>query len=356
MKSTGTLLLTILGTSLLAQEPGVVFTMDNAAAGNHVLVFQRTIHGTLALSNSVSTQGTGTGAGLGSQGALAMTDDGRWLLAVNAGSNDVSFFRVLGASIQYVSKTPSGGTMPVSVTTTGDSAFVLNAGGTPNIQGFRISNTGLTPTGVNRTLLGAAPAEVSFNQDGTLLAVTDKGTNTIETFSYNQFNGQVNGQLSHPSVGQTPFGFAFDRRGRMIVSEAFGGGAGQSAVSSYRVNDLNGTLTVATASLPNGQSAACWVVLSKNEKYAYISNTGSDTLSIAAIRRADGSLSWINVAGAATGAGPADSAVTVDGRFLYVLNGGDGSISAFRTSADGTLTPAGVAGGIPVGAAGLIAR
>jgi 6-phosphogluconolactonase (cycloisomerase 2 family) len=330
--------------------------MDNAAAGNNVLVFQRTNVGTLALTGTVPTNGLGTGAGLGSQGPLAITDDGRWLLAVNAGSNEVSFFRVTGASIQFISKTLSGGTMPISVTTKGDAAFVLNAGGTPNIQGFRVTNTGLVATGTNRTLLGSGPAQVSFSQDATLLAVTDKTTNTIETFSFNLFNGVISGQLSQPSSGQEPFGFAFDRRGRMIVSEAFSGGAGQTAVSSYRVNDSTGKITVATASLPSGQTAACWVSLSKDEKYAYTSNTGSNTLSIVAISRADGSLSLVNGAGATTGSAPGESAVTVDGLFLYVLNAGDGSISGYSTSASGALTGISTATGIPLGAAGLVAR
>jgi 6-phosphogluconolactonase (cycloisomerase 2 family) len=356
LKTTGTILFAALGTCLFAQQPGVVFTTDNAAAGNNVLVFQRTIGGTLGSPVSVPTQGSGTGAGLGSQGALAITDDGRWLLAVNAGSNDVSFFRVLGASIQFISKTPSGGTIPISVTTKGDAAFVLNAGATPNIQGFRVTNTGLVLTGANQTLLGSGPAQVSFNQDETLLAVTDKTTNTIETFSFNLFNGVVNGQLSQPSSGQEPFGFAFDRRGRMIVSEAFSGAVGQTAVSSYRVNDSNGKLTTATASLAGGQTAACWVALSKDEKYAYISNTGSNTLSILAISRKDGSLSLVNGAGATTGSKPGDSALTVDGHFLYVLNAGDGSISGYHTNEDGTLTGISTATGIPLGAAGLVAR
>jgi 6-phosphogluconolactonase (cycloisomerase 2 family) len=333
--------------------------MDNAATGNNVLVFQRTNVGTLAFTGSVPTHGLGTGAGLGSQGALAITDDGRWLLAVNAGSNEVSFFRVLGATIQYISKTPSslyGGTMPISITTKGDAAFVLNAGATPEIQGFSVTNLGLVLTGANRKLLGSGPAQVSFSQDETMLAVTDKTTNTIETFSFNLFNGVVNSQLSQASSGQEPFGFAFDRRGRMIVSEAFSGGSGQTAVSSYRANDSNGKLTVATASLPSGETAACWVTLSKDEKHAYISNTGSDTLSIVNISRSDGSLTLANAAGATTGSKPGDSALTVDGRFLYVLNAGDGSISGYSTNADGSLTGISTATGLPLGGAGLIAR
>src|ERR1043165_1941400 len=70
--------------------PGVVYTLTNQVAGNSVAVFDRAADGSRTSAGIVSTGGTGTGAGLGSQGALALSRDGQWLLAVNAGSNDIS--------------------------------------------------------------------------------------------------------------------------------------------------------------------------------------------------------------------------------------------------------------------------
>src|SRR5713101_5107320 len=71
-------------------NPGAVYTMTNAAAGNSILIFTRAANGALANAGSVPTGGKGQGSGLGSQGALTVSGDQRWLLAVNAGSNDVT--------------------------------------------------------------------------------------------------------------------------------------------------------------------------------------------------------------------------------------------------------------------------
>src|SRR5437773_1829476 len=72
--------------------PGAVYTMTNAADTNRIVVFSRGSKGELQSDHSLPTGGKGTGGGLGSQGALALGHDGKWLLAVNAGSNEVSVF------------------------------------------------------------------------------------------------------------------------------------------------------------------------------------------------------------------------------------------------------------------------
>src|SRR5438045_8761445 len=79
-------------------QPGVVYTLTNATTGNAVAIFDRAADGTLTADGSVSTGGIGTGAGLGSQGSLVLSGNGRWLFAVNAGSNDVSVFSTNGHS------------------------------------------------------------------------------------------------------------------------------------------------------------------------------------------------------------------------------------------------------------------
>src|SRR5258707_406638 len=65
---------------------GHVYTISNDAAGNALLVYTRGSGGALALTQTVPTGGNGTGAGLGTQGAVTLSRDGRYLFAVNAGS------------------------------------------------------------------------------------------------------------------------------------------------------------------------------------------------------------------------------------------------------------------------------
>ena len=340
---------------------GLVVALTNAAAGNAVAVFTRTSDGSLTASGTVATGGLGTGSGLGSQGALVFGRDGRSLYTVNAGSDDISVFRVQHATLTLVQRVPAGGDRPISLTTHADRLVVLNAGGAGSIVGFQIGAGGLLRPAANATRAlsqaGAGPAQVQFNADGDLLAVTEKATNRIDLFRVAD-DGTLSEGTSYPAAGQTPFGFAFDRDNHLIVSEAFGGAAGAGTVSSYAV-DTDGTLEVVTGALPNQQSAPCWVALSKNERYAYVTNTGSGTVSAYRIGD-DGTLQSLQPDGVAAttgmGSAPADIAISRNGRFVYVRNGGTGTLAGFSIAPDGTLVALGAAGALPSGAAGLAVR
>ena len=76
--------------------PGAhVYVQTNGAAGNQVVSFARATDGSLTQEQIVSTGGLGIGpASLGSQASLAVTGDDSHLLAVNAGSDDVSLFDI----------------------------------------------------------------------------------------------------------------------------------------------------------------------------------------------------------------------------------------------------------------------
>ena len=128
------------------------------------------------------------------------------------------------------------------------------------------------------------------------------------------------------SNGQTPFGFAFDRRGHAIVSEAFGGAA--SALSSYDVNRRGVIRTLSNSVDATGQQAACWVVITRNGRFAYTTNTASGTLSSYAINR-DGTLRLIASVAATTSAGPIDMDLSNDSQTLFVLNAGANTLQSF---------------------------
>lgn len=340
---------------------GAVYALTNATGGNAVAVFERARDGTLTAAGSVATGGTGTGSGLGSQGALVLSRNERLLFAVNAGSNDISVFEVRRNGLTLVDREASGGERPISLTIHNDTLYVLNAGGTGNVTGFHIRNGGMLHplAGSTRPLSSAAadPAQVQFSPDGDVLAVTEKATNTIAVYLVQQ-DGLLSGPLTQPSAGQTPFGFVFGPHQRLVVTEAFGGAAGAGAVSSYDVAD-DGQLEVLSGSQPNMQSAPCWVALGKNGRYAYVANTGSGTVSAYRVERS-GELRLLKPDGVAgvTGAGsrPADLRVSENGRFLYVRNGGTGTIAAFQIQHGGELVELGATGTLPAGAAGLAVR
>ena len=342
------------------RSPGTVYTMSNAVTGNRILVFDRAPNGTLRPAGSVATGGAGTGSGLGNQGALTLSGNDRWLLAVNAGSNDLSLFATDDDGLERVDKKPSGGVQPVSVTIHRDLVYVLNAG-SDNVSGFRLRPRGkLSPlAGSTRPLggVGTGPAQVQFSPDGRVLVVTEKATNLIVTYAVDD-DGLLGSPQVQASQGATPFGFAFGHRRQLFVSEAFGGAPDASAVSSYRVQ-RDGLLHVVSPSVATHQTAACWVVVTDDGRFAYTTNTGSGSISGYDIDH-DGALTLLDGDGrtADTGAGsaPTDLALSENGRFLFVLNSGTHGIGAFRVQANGRLQPVAAVGGLPAGANGLAAR
>ena len=338
--------------------PGAVAVASNATSGNAVIVFARRANGSLEAPTSYSTGGSGTGGGLGNQGAVTLSGDRQHLLVVNAGSNDVSAFSVAGTTLTLVNRVASGGMQPISVTEYRGVVYVLNAGGSGNISGFRLSSAGmLSPiAGATQPLSGAAvgPAQVGFSRTGSSVVVTEKGTNTITLYDVDGA-GVASAPRPQASAGMTPFGFAFDTRGRLIVSEAFGGAPGASAVSSYGAN-LSGGLLVRSASVGNTQSAACWVAITPDGRYAYVTNTASGNVSGYSVD-GDGALTLLlaNGVSGTTGAGPIDMAITPDGRRLFTLDGGAHQLSIFVRRADGSLEASPPTTGLPVGANGMAA-
>lgn len=231
---------------------GEVFTLTNQVAGNAVAIFARANNGALSPAGTVPTGGRGTGGGLGNQGALTLAEEGRWLLAVNPGSDDLSLFRVHADRLELTDLVKSGGMLPISVTIHDDLVYVLNDGGTANVTGFRIERRGklrLLP-GSTKPLSTAAPdaAQVGFSPDGDVLVVTEKGTNLISTYRIGR-DGLAAGPRPQPSNGATPFGFAFlPQRDRLLVTEAAGGAPDASTVSLYDVED--GRLRVLDGKVP----------------------------------------------------------------------------------------------------------
>lgn len=341
------------------QGNGAVYVSTNSPAGNEVLVFPRARDGRLAAPRAFATGGSGTGGGLGNQDAVVLSRNDRRLLVVNAGSNEVSVFGVRGAGLELVDRVASGGIRPISIAVHRRLVYVLNAGGTGNITGFELDRRGrlhAIPTSTRPlSSSSAGAAQVAFSPDGGFLVVTEKATNVISTYTVGT-GGLATGPNAQPSEGITPFGFAFSRRGTLVVSEAFGGAPNASALSSYQAG-ATGSLSAISPSVGTTETAACWVVITGNARFAYTSNTGSSTISGYRLTR-DGELNLLDADGvtATTTASPIDLALTNNSRFLYSLDSGSGTISAFRVNSNGSLTPAPGASGLETGANGLAAR
>ncbi len=376
------------GSQAARAETGDVYVLTNQSAGNSIMVFHRDAKGVLTLvGDAVPTGGSGNGSGqatksgqatvadiapLASQNSLVLSGDGRLLFAVNAGSNSVSVFAASGDDLTLLNTVLSGGASPVSIAVQGDLVYVLNAGTpgtpatpgiTPNISGFRIDatnhlvsladSTQTLPPGVRY----AAPAQVSFSPDGSVLLVTEKGTSRVDTFAVDR--GLAQPGVAFTSNGAVPFGLAFSSHDMAIVSNANAppppaAPFGFSSLTSYQLTD-DGSLTVVTPALSDKQFLACWVNVPNNGNYAYTSNTGSGSISSYTIS-SRGDLVLLNQAAASINGAPVDMAFSNNSRFLYANDGLNGAIVGFRVASDGSLTQVTSVTGVPFGSEGIAAR
>jgi 6-phosphogluconolactonase len=323
-----------------AADEGAVFVATNGVDGNAVKAFARAADGSLTPLGTFATGGNGvggTGDPLTSQGSVALSPDHRFLFVVNAGSNDVSVFRIKSDGLKLVDREPSGGAFPNSVAVTDNAVYVLNANSSQvGIFGYNESGN-LRPRGqASLSSNTAGPTEVRVSPNGRWLDVTERASNTIDAFRIDD-DGSLGAPVKSVSAGDTPFGFQFTPEGRLVISEA-----GSASASSYDQLRSGGLTPISSAISNGGQAAPCWLIVDSRGRYAYTANAGGSSISGFLIAD-DGELTLITPGGRTgdlgAGANPLDIDFGGNGRFLYVLKNGTGTIGAFAVQPDGTLLP-----------------
>ena len=331
-----------------------VYAMTNRASGNSIIQYRRDNHGRLTPVAEEETGGLGSGGALDSQGALTLSGYGRYLFAVNAGSDDVSLLDVGSGAVRLVGRIPSGGSFPTSVASFGDLLYVLNARGIPNITGFRIAVKGgalLPIAGSTRALpAGAvgAPADIHFTPDGRHLLVTEKGAYQIDVFAVGA-DGRTGDPAIHPAAGNFPFGFVIRDDGTVLVAEEL-----SASVSSYAL-DEEGNLELISARVSNGQAHTKWISLTRAGNTIFVSNTEAGTLSSYALTPGGAVVLRREVAASLDGGSPTDNAISMDGKNLYVLDPPNGRIVGYRVNGP-RLTQIDVVTGLPPSVQGILAR
>ncbi len=343
---------------------GHVYVNNNSAAANTIAGFDRHADGTLSpiAGSPFPAGGAGTGSPLGSAGAIQFSSDGRYILAVDAASNQISVLRVKhDGTLDLVETDSSNGTTPVSLAVNGNLVYVANLGtGGSNYTGFTLNAGGhLRPiTGSTYPLPdNALPGHVLFSGDGRHLVGTRVGPNAgpsfIDSFSVGS-DGRLTPAPGSPFAAQRigPFGSAFrpTNPDQLFVSNAHDGALAGS-VSAYNV-DANGILTPIDGSpFADNQTAPCWVEVSHDGNFLFAINTGSGSISRYAIA-ANGSLSLLGSTpfNTPTGLRPFDARLDPSGAFLYVVDAGVAKVSAFAVNG-GNLTelassPIAIPGGV----------
>ncbi|HUA44366.1 MAG TPA: beta-propeller fold lactonase family protein [Solirubrobacteraceae bacterium] len=369
---------------------GFVFSQSNNPKANSVYVFKRKADGTIKLFETIKTGGKGTASqqpfGLpvvDSADSIVVSANGKLLFVVNDGSNTVTSFRIRSGGITRADTAKSGGVLPISLAVQGNLLYVLN-GVSGSIQGYTFSTAGrLTPIAGSRRNLSVSgangvAADIGFNPSGKWLLVTMRylplttGTNgnpgLIDTFPV-KANGSVGAPTQHTAATPTPFGFRFTKSGILVDTSAgvvktinnappplTDGTQANGSLQTYTVA-ANGTLTPISNAASGGR-AACWVVLTNNDKYAFVTNTLSATATNPApgapigtgasgLARykvaANGSLTFLGNVNTGPGT-PTDVGLSPDGKYLYMANPTQGllpfgsHVEAYKVGPGGSLT------------------
>ncbi len=326
---------------------GYTYVDGNTATANTIDGFARHADGSLTplAGSPFSAGGAGLGSGLASQGAIQVTSDGRYMLAVDAGSNQISVMRVTANGVPVLVGQPvfSGGIKPVSVAVSPFGlVYVANQGnGGSGYSGFRLHGDGkLTPIAGSTITVpdGSGLGDVFFNAFGDHLIGTRTGTSLIDSFVVlpgghplaaqgSPFTGQGLGQLGAEFSPADP--------SHLFVSNAHNG-TDLGTVSAYRDGLFGHLSPIGSSPYADGQTAPCWVEISHNGKYLFTVNTGSGTVSSYSINR-DGSLVLIGSFAISGGGADIDARLSPDGNYLLVLGSGMHFVSVFAVNG-GNLT------------------
>ena len=323
---------------------GHVYVNDNTKPANTIGAFDRHADGTLTpeAGSPFWAGGAGTGAGLASQGALQFSADGRFLIAVDAGSNQISVLRV--HSDGSLSVVPGGvvssrGVLPDSLAVHGDLVYVANSGaGHSNYTGFQFFRGHLfhLPGSTVTLASDAAPGDVLFNGTGTELVGTEVGPSLIDSFTVGS-GGRLTAAPGSPfpAQGLGPFGSEFRPTSpdQLFVSNAHNTATDSGTVSAFR-DHRNGRLSsIAGSPFPDHQMAPCWVEITHDGGFLFTVNTASGTISGYQIA-ANGALTLLPGSTPAGGpdAGAVDARLSPDGGFLYVDQSKAHAVAAFAVN------------------------
>jgi len=326
---------------------GYTYIDGNTATANTIDGYARHADGSLtALPGSpFAAGGAGLGSGLASQGAIQVTSDGRYLLAVDAGSNQISVLRLTAGGVPVLvgQPVPSGGNTPVSIAISPSGlVYVANQGaGGSNYTGFWLGFGGrLTPIPGSTYAVpdGSGLGDVLFNAFGDRLIGARTGTSMIDSFVVLP-GGRLLAAQGSPytgqGLGQLGAEFSPVNPSQLFVSNAHNG-TGLGTISAYRDGFFGQLSSIGASPYADGQTAPCWVEISHNGRYLYTVNTASGTISSYAIS-GNGSLALIGSVPITGGGADTDARLSPDGKYLLVDGSGMHFVSVFAVNG-GTLT------------------
>lgn len=333
-----------------------LYTLDNDPQRNSVAVFRRWPDGSLMqlVGSPFNAGGKGlTGGDIDEQGAIRIA--GRFVLAVNPGSDTVAVFEKTPRGLLHVegSPFPSGGSTPLSLAVHGDMVYVANQAAEfahpqsePNITGFRLMSSGrlaAIPGSMVKLPKGMGPAQVEFTSNGQVLVATAgfqaDGGDGSRIYTYRVMsNGQLMAGENSPikPEGATgTVGFSLSPAGDRVFVSTFKG----SGVTAFELNPASAAIRQMGMPVENDQRAACWTVISKDGRTLYVGNFVSNSISVYDVSP-EGNLTLLGSVPrrGATNKDTKDIELSSDGRFLYAIGSGERQISIFKVESNRLLT------------------
>ncbi len=347
---------------------GHLYVNDNTRGANTIAGFARHADGALTplAGAPFAAGGAGTGAPVASQGSLQQSADGRFLLATDQGSDQVSVLRIRhNGSLKLVDIVASGGVQPVSIAVHDSLVYVANAGaGGNSYSGFALRHSGrLTPLPGSTISLPdeSQPGDILFNSSGTKAAGTRIGTSLIDSFRVRHDGRLVAAPGSpFPAQGLGPFGSEFrpTNPNQLFVSNAHDG-AGNGTVSAYAVDGLGSLTPIGNSPFADQQTAPCWVEITHDGQFLFAVNTADSTVSRYSIAPG-GSLTLLGstTLNGAAGLAPLDARLDPAGGTLFVVDGGRDAVSALAVNGGSLSELSSSPTALPAGAhpAGIVVR
>jgi 6-phosphogluconolactonase len=363
------------GAAAGGSAPGAVYAMTNQRDANQIAVYDRGANGILSAPRLFPTGGSGSGAIDQSGNSLVLAGGARetspdnlggsseYLFTVNTGSDSVTSFRLKGGD-PVIADVQSGLDHPISVTYSKHRLFVLNASsqsctaGTPTITGFTVAGDGsLTPIPGSTRPVTELPGpsgctQISFNPRGDVIVVSQKLNNSLSTYTVG--NDDIpHGPIYNKPTGLDPFAYSFTRQNQLVTAENYNSMFG--GVSTYDVPP-SGVLAPISPSVLTTRNDSCWVVITNDEKYFYVTNAVSGDITSYKLNN-DGTIALLEPTAATVGPMAFDEALSGDSKYLYARSITEGSIHAYKVNQDGSLVEIQSIGGLPPGSAeGLASR
>jgi 6-phosphogluconolactonase (cycloisomerase 2 family) len=251
----------------------------------------------------------------------------------------------------------------VTIDPVGNWVYVLNSLDS-TIALYTIDSTGaLVATAGPPATAGSVPWYLTISPNGKFLYVSNFGTSavagrSVQQYSINTSDGAITA-LNPPTVtsGSYPTVGAVDAKSAYLYVPVVGATAAEGGVWQYAIG-TGGQLTSLAPATVSAGSQPDFIAIDPSNRYAYVANftpcltcSPGQAIPVGTVSQyslgTSGQLAPLMDPTVPAGVQPGSIAFDVFGKFVYVLNEGDGTqvgtVSEYSIGADGSLAPIGTA-------------